>query len=79
MYDATDESSLRALAEVNSALLEYGVRLFKRAVLVANKADLAEEAGHLVEPGGMAEALGVEGFNVASTIRDPREAAGHNR
>jgi hypothetical protein len=61
------------LAEVNSALAEYGVRPFKRAVLIANKADLAEEAGYAVEPGGMAEALGVEGFDVVSALRDSPE------
>lgn len=49
MYDLTDQSSLYAIVELHSALLDRGITPHRKVVLVCNKRDLAEELGLFVE------------------------------
>ncbi len=49
MYDLTDQSTLYAIAELHSVLLDRGISPYHRVVLVGNKRDLAEELGVFIE------------------------------
>ncbi|CCC81381.1 Rab family GTPase [Thermoproteus tenax] len=71
MYDVTDPASLRAVAEIHSALLDAGLKPFRKAVLVGNKRDLAEEIGTMIEGDEMAKAVGASRIYYVSALKDP--------
>jgi GTPase SAR1 family protein len=71
MYDVTDPSSLRAIADIHSALLDAGLKPFRKVILIGNKRDLAEEMGTLIEGDEMAQAIGAGKIYYISAIKDP--------
>ncbi|MEZ0319570.1 MAG: GTPase domain-containing protein [Pyrobaculum sp.] len=73
MYDVTDQSSLYALAELHSALLDRGITPYKKVVLVGNKRDLAEELGVFVEGDEIATAVGAKKIYYISALKDSVE------
>ncbi|AAL64957.1 conserved within P. aerophilum [Pyrobaculum aerophilum str. IM2] len=70
MYDVTDQSSLYAIAELHSALLDRGIRPYRKVVLVGNKRDLAEELGLFVEGDEIATAVGASKIYYISALKD---------
>jgi GTPase SAR1 family protein len=70
MYDLTDQSSLYAIAELHSALLDRGVTPYRKVVLIGNKRDLAEELGLFVEGGEIANAVGAAKIYYISALKD---------
>lgn len=70
MYDVTDQSSLYAIAELHSALLDRGINPYKKVVIVGNKRDLAEELGIFVEGDEIATAVGAERIYYISALKD---------
>jgi GTPase SAR1 family protein len=73
MYDLTDESSLYAIAELHSALLDRGITPYRKVVLVGNKRDLAEELGLFVEGDEIAQAVGAAKIYYISALKDSIE------
>lgn len=71
MYDATDPSTLRAIADIHTALMDRGLRPFKKAALIGNKRDLAEEIGTMIEGDEMAHAVGAQKIYYISALKDP--------
>jgi GTPase SAR1 family protein len=70
MYDLTDQSSLYAIAELHSALLDRGVTPYRKVVLIGNKRDLAEELGLFVEGDDIANAVGAAKIYYISALKD---------
>jgi GTPase SAR1 family protein len=70
MYDLTDQSSLYAIAELHSALLDRGITPYRRVVLIGNKRDLAEELGLFVEGDEIANAVGAAKIYYMSALKD---------
>lgn len=70
MYDLTDQSSLYAIAELHSALLDRGITPYRKVVLVGNKRDLAEELGLFVEGDEIAVAVGASKIYYISALKD---------
>jgi GTPase SAR1 family protein len=73
MYDLTDQSSLYAIAELHSALLDRGVTPYRKVVLIGNKRDLAEELGLFVEGDDIANAVGAAKIYYISALKDSIE------
>jgi GTPase SAR1 family protein len=71
MYDVTDPPSLHAIADIHSALMDRGVKPFKRCILVGNKRDLAESVGTLVEGDEIARAVNADKIYYLSALKDP--------
>ena len=70
MYDLTDQSSLYAIAELHSALLDRGITPYRKVVLIGNKRDLAEELGLFVEGNEIANAVGAAKIYYMSALKD---------
>ncbi len=70
MYDLTDQSSLYAIAELHSALLDRGITPYRKVVLIGNKRDLAEELGLFVEGDEIASAVGAAKIYYISALKD---------
>lgn len=70
MYDLTDQSSLYAIAELHSALLDRGINPYKKVVLIGNKRDLAEELGIFIEGDEIATAVGASKIYYISALKD---------
>jgi GTPase SAR1 family protein len=70
MYDLTDQSSLYAIAELHSALLDRGITPYRKVVLIGNKRDLAEELGLFVEGDEIAQAVGAAKIYYISALKD---------
>lgn len=70
MYDLTDQSSLYAIAELHSALLDRGITPYRKVILVGNKRDLAEELGLFVEGDEIAAAVGASKVYYISALKD---------
>ncbi len=70
MYDLTDQSSLYAIAELHSALLDRGITPYRKVVLIGNKRDLAEELGLFVEGDEIANAVGAAKIYYISALKD---------
>jgi len=70
MYDLTDQSSLYAIAELHSALLDRGISPYRKVVLIGNKRDLAEELGLFVEGDEIANAVGASKIYYISALKD---------
>ncbi|MEM1663648.1 MAG: GTPase domain-containing protein [Pyrobaculum sp.] len=70
MYDVTDQTTLYAISELHSALLDRGITPYRRVVLVGNKRDLADELGVFVEGDEIAEAVGASKIYYISAHRD---------
>ena len=70
MYDLTDQSSLYAIAELHSALLDRGINPYKKVVLIGNKRDLAEELGIFIEWDEIATAVGASKIYYISALKD---------
>jgi GTPase SAR1 family protein len=73
MYDLTDQSSLYAIAELHSALLDRGITPYRKVVLIGNKRDLAEELGLFVEGDEIANAVGAAKIYYISALKDSIE------
>jgi GTPase SAR1 family protein len=73
MYDLTDQSSLYAIAELHSALLDRGITPYRKVVLIGNKRDLAEELGLFVEGDEIAQAVGAAKIYYISALKDSIE------
>jgi GTPase SAR1 family protein len=70
MYDLTDQSSLYAIAELHSALLDRGVTPYRKVVLIGNKRDLVDEMGLFVEGDDIANAIGAAKIYYISALKD---------
>jgi GTPase SAR1 family protein len=70
MYDLTDQTSLYAIAELHSALLDRSITPYRRVVLIGNKRDLAEELGLFVEGDEIANAIGAAKIYYMSALKD---------
>lgn len=70
MYDLTDQTTLYAIAELHSALLDRGISPYRRAVIVGNKRDLAEELGVFIDGTEIAAAVGASRIYYISALRD---------
>jgi GTPase SAR1 family protein len=70
MYDLTDQTSLYAIAELHSALLDRGMTPYRKVVLIGNKRDLAEELGLFVEGDEIADAVGAAKIYYISALKD---------
>ncbi len=70
MYDLTDQSSLSAIAELHSALLDRGITPYRKVILIGNKRDLAEELGLFVEGDEIAQEVGAAKIYYISALKD---------
>ncbi|MFN3804033.1 MAG: Rab family GTPase [Pyrobaculum sp.] len=70
MYDLTDQTTLYAIAELHSALLDRGITPYRKVVIVGNKKDLAEELGIFIDATEIATAVGASRIYYISAVRD---------